>query len=195
MSFSVRVVGVDPSMNNFGIVVADVDIYSPTFDFEIVSMTLVQSGNEAKAKKTIRKNSDDLRRAKLLYDGFQQACNEAQFAFIEVPVGSQSARAMASYGMCIGVLASCPIPIIEMTPTEVKLAGTGVRTATKGEMIEAAIAAHPEGKWLTRKLRGSLEYTNANEHLADACFAIKAGLKTPEFRTATALLKAARKVA
>ncbi|MEZ6841385.1 hypothetical protein ABVN80_15055 [Acinetobacter baumannii] len=107
----------------------------------------------------------------------------------EVPVGSQSARAMASYGICIGVLSSCPLPLIQVTPTEVKLAGTGIKTATKGEMIEAAMNAHPEAKWPMRKIKGVLEPLSSNEHLADATFAIKAGLDTDEFKSAIQMLK------
>lgn len=194
-SFSVRVVGLDVSLRNFGCVIADVDIYSPNLDFEIVEMHLVSSEDGAKKAKTMRKNSDDLNRAKLLFEGLQMVCEDASFAFAEMPVGSQSARAMASYGICVGVLSSCPIPMIEVTAAEVKLAGTGIKTATKGEMIEAAVKEHPEGEWLTRKVKGEIALLAANEHLADACFAIKAGLKTMEFRTAMNMLKAARRAA
>ena len=182
-----KIVGVDPSLRNFGIVEAVLD--TDTMEFAITNMNLVESEDNAKKAKTVRKNSDDLRRASLLHTGFQDACKDAAFAFIEVPVGSQSARAMASYGICIGVLASCPIPMIQLTPTEVKLAMTNEKTATKGEMIDAAVKAHPYAKWMTRKSKGELVLLNDNEHLADAVGAITAGLKTNEFRSAVAFVK------
>ena len=192
MSNLIRVAGLDPSLRNLGIVVADVDISQPDYPFEIVRMELSQPKDEAKKAKTVRKNSDDLRRAKQLHDAFQKAISEAAFAFVEVPVGSQSARAMASYGICIGVLASCSIPMIQLSPTEVKMAGCGVKTATKEEMIEAMYAEHPNAGWLTRKLNGEKVLTGSNEHLADACAAIKAGLQTDEFRIAAAMLRNAQ---
>jgi Holliday junction resolvasome RuvABC endonuclease subunit len=183
----IKVVGCDPSLRNFGLVKATLDIES--LKFKVDDMILVESEDDAKKQKTVRKNSDDLRRARLLYEGFQDACKDASFAFVEVPVGSQSARAMASYGMCLGVLASHPIPMIQVTPTEVKKAGTGFATATKSEMIDAAVEAHPYAKWLTRKFKGELLLTGDNEHLADALFAIKAGIATAEFKGAIAMFK------
>lgn len=189
----IKVVGIDPSLRNFGIVKADLDL--TTMDFKITGMHLVESEDNAKKAKTVRKNSDDLRRARLLHEGFVEACKDASFAFIEVPVGSQSARAMASYGICIGVLAACPIAMIQVTPTEVKLAGTGIKSASKGEMIAAATDAHPYAKWLTRKSKGEMVLLADNEHLADATFAIKAGIATDEFKQAVAVLKTMRMAA
>lgn len=183
----INILGIDPSLRNFGLVNAVLD--TETMKFQIKKMNLVKSEDSAKAQKTVRKNSDDLRRSKLLYEGLQDACKEATFACVEIPVGSQTSRAMASYGICIGVLASCPIPLIQVTPTEVKLAGTMNKTATKAEMIAAAVAAHPEAQWLTRKLKGNIELVADNEHLADATFAIEAGLKTEQFKGMLTMLK------
>lgn len=183
-----KVVGVDPALRNFGIVLADLDM--ETLEFKVTDMRLVKSeGADKKTRKAVRKNSDDLNRAKLLREGFTEACKDAAMAFVEVPVGSQSARAMASYGICIGVLAACPIPMIQLTPTEVKIALANEKTATKEEMIEAAVKAHPYAKWLTRKVKGELQLLADNEHLADAVGAIAAGLKTDEFKAATAFLR------
>lgn len=182
-----NIVGVDPSLRNFGIVNAILD--TDTMTFEVTGMDLIESEDNAKKAKTVRKNSDDIRRAKLLHKGFMLACQGASFAFVEVPVGSQSARAMASYGICCGVLAACPIAMIQVTPTEVKMAGTGIRSATKGEMIDAAVAAHPKAPWLRRKLKGEMTMLASNEHLADALFAIKAGIETNEFRSAVSMFR------
>jgi Holliday junction resolvasome RuvABC endonuclease subunit len=183
----IKIVGVDPSLRNFGIVKAELDL--DTMKFKVYDMRLVTSEDNAKAAKTVRKNSDDLRRARLLHEGFVGACKDASFAFVEVPVGSQSARAMASYGICVGVLAACPIAMIQVSPAEVKMAGTGEKTATKGEMIEAAVAAHPYAPWMTRKSKGKIELLNANEHLADSIWAIEAGIATDQFKGAVAMLR------
>lgn len=82
--------------------------------------------------------------------------------------------------------------MIQVTPTEVKLAGTGIKTATKDEMIEAAIQRFPYAKWLTRKVKGEVKLMNDNEHFADAAFVISAGIATNEFKSAIAFYKTLR---
>lgn len=187
----IKIVGIDPALRNFGFAQATLDVH--TLEYTIDNLILVESENEA--GKTVRKNSDDLRRATDLFKGLEAACKGATFAIAEVPVGSQSARAMASYGMCVGVLAACPIPLIQVTPTEVKLAAVGTKTAAKEEMIEWAMAKHPGANWLMRKSKGVMVPMNDNEHLADACAAIEAGLLTAQFQQAIAMYRSMSKAA
>lgn len=182
----IKIVGIDPALRNFGFAQATLDVH--TLEYTIDNLTLVESENEA--GKTVRKNSDDLRRASDLFRGLATACKGAAFAIAEVPVGSQSARAMASYGMCVGILAACPIPLIQVTPTEVKLAAVGSKTASKEEMIQWAMERFPSANWLLRKSKGVMVPINDNEHLADACAAIEAGILTAQFQQAIAMYKA-----
>ena len=189
MSNLIKVVGIDPSLRNFGFAHAVIDI--ETFEINITHLELTQPPSIEKAlKKVVRKNSDDLRRARCLTADLRKATAEAKLAIVEIPVGSQSARAMASYGICVGVLASCDIPIIEVTPSEVKLAAVGTKTASKVEMIEWAMALHPEANWKMRKSKGVMVPTNDNEHLADAIAAIYAGAVTEQFSMAASMMKA-----
>jgi len=95
---------------------------------------------------------------------------------------------MASYGVCIGILASMKKPLIQVTPNEVKLAAVGKKTATKEQMIEWAINKYPTAPWLTRKFKGQITHVKSNEHLADATAAIHAGVKTDEFKRMLVLL-------
>lgn len=182
---TIKIVGIDPSLRNFGFAQALLNIH--TLEYTIENLILVESENEA--GKVVRKNSDDLRRASTLYNGLVRACAGASLAIAEVPVGSQSARAMASYGMCVGVLAACPVPLIQVTPAEVKLAAVGNKQAAKEEMIEWAMAKHPGANWLMRKSKGRMVPMNDNEHLADACAAIEAGLLTDQFQQAITLYR------
>jgi hypothetical protein len=185
-----KVIGIDISLSNLGIVKAELDPAALTIKVE--ELHLIETAPAEKSvKKVTRQNSLDLERAILLYEALQEHCQGHAMAFAEVPVGSQSARAMASYGICVGVLASVPIPMIQVTPTEVKLAGFGERTATKEEMIYWAAKKHPEAKWLTQTRKGELHVLNKNEHLADACAAIHAGIKTNDFKRAISFYPAA----
>jgi len=86
-------------------------------------------------------------------------------------------RAMASYGICVGVLGALRasgIPFFEVTPREVKMASVGSKVATKEAMINWARQTHPEAGWPKAAAKA--------EHMADATAAIHAGLRTNEFK-------------
>lgn len=181
-----KLIGIDPSLRNFGYASALYD--TDTGEVEIVELNLVESKPADKStKKKIRQNCLDLEDAKEQQRGMIAYASGHQLAIAEVPVGSQSARSMASYGICVGVLSSCPVPLIPVSPTEVKKAGHGASSATKEEQIEWAVTKHPEANWLRVKKTGNL--LGKNEHMADAVAAIYAGIRTPEFQQAVALMK------
>lgn len=187
----IKVIGIDPALRNFGFAHAVVDVDSGEVTIEKLVLAETASANK-KTAKVVRKNSDDLNRAQILHDALVYECSNASFAFVEVPVGSQNARSMASYGICIGVLTACPIPMIQLTPAEVKMVATGDKQAAKEEMVQWATNLHPEANWLTRKLKGKIVPLADNEHLADAVAAVYAGLQTDQFKQAMALLKSVK---
>ena len=169
-------------MRNWGIAVGTYDLETKQLTIEHVAVTCP----ELSKGKQVRQNSLDLESAFQLYQGAITAAEGAQAVFVEVPVGSQSARAMASYGLCVGVLGALRangIPFFEVTPTEVKLAGAGKKTATKQDMIQWAVATHPEANWPTYKQNGTTMISEAKaEHQADAVAAIYAGLSCNSFK-------------
>lgn len=175
-------VGQDPSLRNWGLAVGTYDLDSKQLTIERLELT----NPELSKGKQVRQNSLDLEAGYQLYKGAVTAAEGAHAVFVEVPVGSQSARAMASYGVCVGVLGALRangIPFFEVTPTEVKLAGAGTKTATKQEMISWAMTAHPEANWPTYKQKGSIVVSEAKaEHMADAIAAIYAGLSSNTFQ-------------
>lgn len=190
MARLLRVASLDPSLNNFGMIKGTIDLDSPNFDLIIEDMQLTETDSDKANKKVVRKNSDDLTRAIKLTRAVNAFVEDVSMVFVEVPVGSQSARAMASYGICIGVLSSIRKPLIQVTPTEVKVAVTGSKTASKEEMIAWATNAYPDAPWLTTKRNGKLVLTNKNEHLADAVAAVHAGIVSDPFIQAIAILGA-----
>lgn len=179
---TIKVVGQDPSLRNWGLAVGTLNLATKRLTIELLHVT----NPELAKSKQVRQNSQDLESAFQLYQGAITAAEGAQAVFVEVPVGSQSARAMASYGICVGVLGALRangIPFFEVTPTEVKLAGPGNKTASKQEMIRWAMAAHPEANWPTYKQNGIMTVSEAKaEHMADAVAAIYAGLACNAFK-------------
>jgi len=180
---AIKVVGLDPSLRNWGVVVGSMVPGVPA-SLQINSLNVL---NPLLSKgKQVRQNSLDLESAKQLAEGTLKALQGAQMVFVEVPVGSQSARAMASYGICVGILGALRgmrIPLIEVSPSEVKLAATGKSTATKREMIQWAMKKHPEANWPMYKERGVQVVSEAKaEHMADAIGAIYAGLSCNSYQ-------------
>lgn len=186
-----RVAGIDPALRNFGLVKGYIDISNPSFEFVVEDLLLVSTEVDNETKKTVRKNSHDLVRAKMLHKGVHQFIKDVNMVFTEMPVGSQNARAMASYGVSIGVLASIQKPLIQVLPDEVKIAAVGNKNASKKDMIAWATSAYPDAPWLKRKHNGEMVIQEKNEHLADAVAVVNAGILTDQFLQAVSILAVA----
>lgn len=179
-----KVLGLDPSLNNWGIAAGTYD--TATKRLTIKHVNVIQRLKDD--SKRVRQNSKDLAAAQAILKGLQPYLVEKPVIFAEVPIGSQSARAMASYGICVGILGAIRAmgtPFFEVTPTEVKLAATGDKNATKADMIAYGLREHPEANW-PRKRDGSVTAGSA-EHMADACAAILAGVAGNEFQQLAAM--------
>ena len=179
----IKVVGFDPSLRNWGIAQGTI-YFDPLSRLHIDHLNLINP--DLPKGKQVRQNSIDLEAAKQLCAGALEAAKGAQAIFVEVPMGSQSARAMASYGICVGVLGALRatgIPFFEVTPTEVKLASTGSKTSSKRDMIKWAMNQHHEANWPMYKEHGQSIVSEAKaEHMADAIGAIYAGVHTSDFQ-------------
>ncbi len=177
-----KVIGFDPSMSNWGIAEAFYNTSTGVITVEKLSTI----SPVVDTYKTVRKNNQDIDRARQLSDAAIAACKGAVAVFVEVPVGSQTARAAVSYGLCIGILGALQqqgISFFELTAKEVKLAGAGSVTATKKEMIQWAVAAHPEAPWPYHTRAGKQLVTESMaEHQADAVAAIHAGIASQPFK-------------
>ena len=179
----------DPSLRNWGMAKGTINMSIGALLLEHVEVIqpVLPTG------KQVRQNSSDLEAAYQITAGALAYAKGAQAIFVEVPVGSQSARAMASYGVCVGILGALRatgIPFFEVTPTEVKLAACNTKTATKAEMIAWAMKQHPEAPWPTYKQNGELLVSEAKaEHMADATGAIYAGVRTNSFKQTLHLLQ------
>jgi Holliday junction resolvasome RuvABC endonuclease subunit len=190
MNQQIRIIGLDPSMRNFGMAIADYSI--TTGKLSVTHLEIAQT--EKNQDKQVRRNSDDLARAQSIVQEIKRviALYKPTLAMAEVPVGAQNARAAFSNGLCCGLLAAVPVPIIQVTPTEVKVSAVGSKTASKDAMIQWAVGQWPVAPWMTRKLKGEIVLMADNEHLADACGAINAGILTAQFAQAVAMMESMR---
>lgn len=187
----IQVVGFDPSMNNWGIA-------KGTFDPQTKAIQIHDLGTvspDLPTGKQVRQNSKELESARQLTKAAVAALQSAQATFVEVPVGSQSARAAVSYGLCCGVLGALReggFPFFEVTANEVKIIATGKRTATKREMIAWASTMHPDAPWPRYKKNGVVLISEGTaEHMADAVAAIYAGVTSNAFLQTLPFMRAA----
>lgn len=173
--------GLDPSLSNIGASKMEL-----TFNQEgkIVAHKLISvaiSQTHPDKKKSRRKNEEDRARAVIHHEFLKDYLKDVDIVFCELPVGSQSARPMASYGICIGITAAIELPFFVVAPTDLKLAACRNKQATKEDMISWAIRKFPNANWLQGK---SASVLKKNEHIADSLAAIVAGVKTEQFKQA-----------
>lgn len=164
-------------MRHWGIAEGLLDLETGYLD--LTNLSIVEP-KEQKSKQ-VRTNSIDMTIAEQLYEAAFPAAKRAKAIFVEVPVGSQSASGMKAYGMCVGVLGSMRvngIQLIEVTAQEVKFALSGLKLATKEQMIAAGVSLYPNANW--PRHRGVV--VARAEHCADAVGAIHAGVNTPVFQ-------------
>ena len=182
------VVGFDPSLRNWGVAVGS--LHPVTGHFTLLYLDVIQP--VLPEGKSIRQNSLDLEAAKQLYAGAYKYAKYAHAIFVEVPVGSQSARAMAGYAICVGVLGSLRsngIPFFELNPNQIKQV-TGIKNATKKQMINWAVDLYPDSNWPRYVKKGITFISESNaEHMADAVAAIHAGCGSNDFKQYLTLKK------
>lgn len=180
----IPVLGMDPSLSNWGLASAQLCLETGILDTPRLDLVRPKK----MAGKQVRVNSNDLHRSARLAEAVFEAATQAKAIFVEVPVGSQSARAMASYGICVGILGSLRakgIQFIEVTPSEVKETFTGDKNASKQMMIAKALELYPDANFPMNKGK----VANTAEHVADAIASIHAGVQTPTFQNLMTLFK------
>jgi len=181
----IPVLGMDPSLRHWGLAESNLDLATGILTTPIGSI-IEPKDMEG---KQVRQNSKDLWLAEQLASPVIEFARKAKCIFVEVPVGSQSARAMASYGITVGILGavrSLGIPLIEVTATENKKVFAGNSIATKQQMIQAAMEHYP-GLSLPC-FRGNVQ--DKAEHIADAIASIHSGVRTPLFKNLMRLFEA-----
>jgi Holliday junction resolvasome RuvABC endonuclease subunit len=185
----IAVVGFDPSLRNWGVAKGTLYLQSMIITIErldVIRPVITQG-------KKVKNNFKDLEAGEQLAKGAWEHTEHAQAVFVEVPHGSQSARASVGYGVCIGVLGALRtsgVPFYDVSEAEVKQATTGDREAKKEDTIAWAMKQHPEAPWpIQNHLGESIVVASKAEHMADAIGAIYAGIASKAFQQALNLLK------
>ena len=183
---SVRIVGFDPALANWGAAIAE-------YDIETGDLNLVEIGLE-KTKKTKKrtKGLDIYERSRQLNRFVRKFADRGDFVFSELPVGSQSASAAWGLSAAVATLASISKPVEFVTVKQVKEV-VGLDMPEKAEMIAWAMNNYPDADWHMRKYKGEMVPMNDNEHMADAVAVIHAGLQTKAWDSFIASLQVSQR--
>ncbi len=165
--------GLDPSLSNFGMVKGSFN--GDTFLPEDIKLVTTSEDSSLQYQ-----NQRDLKRAVQLREAMLQFFDGVDTVYVEMPVGSQSARASVSYGVCVGILASLGLRLVRVSARDVKIIATNDPKASKQDMINWAYNKYPDLPWITKIRNGTKSLTNANEHVSDAIGAVLAGLQNEQ---------------
>ena len=194
---TIRMLGLDPSLTSTGWSVLEID----TETREIVNVIAMGTIKTAPTKnKKQRKSSDDLDRARTIIMNLRDVIKEydIKLAASEVPAGAQSAKAARAFGIVVGLLASLPVPMFEVTPRQVKMATCDSAVADKEDIMRWALTVTlgtpVHGKWKVGakndfeiELRGKY-MAKTMEHQADSIAVGHTAAKGDEFANLAGML-------
>jgi len=195
MVSKLMVLGVDPGLALTGFAIAEVNVQTGTIA-KVREVGVLKT--EKNPHRIVRKTSDDLARARLQADRLRALMDKHHIDVIACEMATTTPYTLPtfSFGVMIGIVAALAKPVIEVLPSEVKIAATGTRNATKQEIIHWAVKLTSRQRldWPTSNRRNQLgllyqgsSVTLAAEHPADALAAIQAALLTEQFRLACAM--------
>ena len=152
-----RILGIDPSLNNFGIALGTIK----KGKLSINHINLCQTRKNEFSKIV---GIDDVLRANKIINFVSPYLNKVDVVIAEIPTGSQSARSARTSGICLGILGMIN-DLYSVSPNDVKKI---VGKNDKKEIIKWATLLHPLLQWTGQ---------NKDEHCADAIAVIYAGIK------------------
>ncbi|RYF46803.1 MAG: hypothetical protein EOO38_13390 [Cytophagaceae bacterium] len=189
-----RMLGLDPGLTNTGFAVADVDMDQRKIK-RVIDLGLLKT--ERNILLSVRRTSDDLRRAQEIYQALHRIASDLKVDVIAVEMVTTTPyrRPNISFGVMIGVVAGLQLPVFEVLPYEAKAAAVGKRDATKKDMVHWALKTCGEHvTWPTSAksnkwglMHDGSFVTLQAEHQADALAMIHGALHTEQFRLSAAL--------
>jgi len=172
-----NMVAIDVGFASMGVVVLCIRAHA----YDLVYKEVISTKPSPK-KLNIRSADDNIRRCREITRSVRRILDEydAEVVVLEMPsMGSKSAKAMRAMGLASGIIATLDvvygdIPFLYATPSNVKVAMTGNKTASKEEVQVIA----------EEKIPGILEGVNKTqrEHIADALGAAVAVEDDPVIR-------------
>lgn len=167
MKTQLNVAGLDPSLRNFGVVLGTINA-DCLDELIITGMKVLHTKNEPHKFK----NVSDLNSLPDLINDLWDLVSDVHVIFVELPIGSQTSRAMYSYGVCIALVALLQSQgkLVIVTRENQRKALLGVDKVTKQDMIDWVNDTYPNNPHFN-----SLKNAE-REHAADALASVHVGI-------------------
>jgi Holliday junction resolvasome RuvABC endonuclease subunit len=176
---STRVLGIDPGFASVGVAVVELE---PSLE-KVLHLAVIRTEKSA-LKREVRASDDNLRRARLIYEGLIAMCelHSVRVLCIESMSFPRNAGAASKVAMTWGVIAAIAthlrIPVVQASPQEVKKCVCGSKNASKEE-VEAALRKAYSIEDLAEGVLFSQK-----EHVFDALAVVKCCLDSEVLRMA-----------
>lgn len=174
MSRGVRVLGVDPGLANLGLAVLRLSSSSRSGTVEL--LRALKTKPPQKRRRLLQADAD-ADRLRYLLGCIRETMEEHRPAVVvyEAPVGGRSARGVKSLAYVVGSLVTLcderSLPLLSVSPTDVKVEATGIRNASKEAVVEAMRKRFPSDCWAD-------VLPSAVDHAADALAAAASALRS-----------------
>lgn len=174
------VLGFDPGLAHFGWCVAE--LATPT-DAPVILRMGVWKTKKADKKSNVRASADTGRRAAEICGplaALVKAANPSALlleAFSATRNASAAAKTARAFGVIDAIAHQYTLPMFEVSPQAIKLATTGIKSASK-TAVEAAIRPLCTDEALATLPRAK----GVHEHIFDAGGAVVTAMALPEFR-------------
>ena len=194
MTKSVLVLGLDPGLAKMGVVLIEL-----TTDQVILRKAAVIRTEKSDKKVKVLATEDNLRRSCEIYrtlKTFASVGNRyAQVICTESMSWPRSAGAAAKVALAWGTVAALAVeldvPVVQVSPMELKNRITGVKTATKRQVegiLRARFGADVAATGIDRHYRDGGVASTLQEHIWDAAGAVIASLDGEVLRMARSML-------
>lgn len=167
-----RILGIDPGFANMGYAIATYTSDSLVQRLVVREMGVIRT---TKSTRMITASRDNARRTKMLFERLRELAENCDCICMEsmsFPRSASTAGKLSAGSAAVACVASLyALPIEENLPTDIKLAVTGSKKASKSKMAEELLAIFPE---CIAHLEGIP--ASRQEHPLDALGAIVAAL-------------------
>lgn len=177
-----HVVGLDISFRSTGVVSVTIGDDNSA----LLSSCFVIETEKNSTSEKVSATVDNIRRAQKIYRELHEFLSEAKPDVIVVesqswPRNSSSALKMAlAWGAIAPLLEG--IPLIEVSPQDIKMLATGSRSASKQDVQKGVLNLVPSSAWVKQVVASQIRTEGLQEHCYDALGAVLAAQRTEKYQ-------------
>ena len=177
-----HLIGLDIAFTNTGMV----SVHIGDDNEPILNSCMVIETSKNETSERVSSTLDNLQRAQKIHAAIKEMFDEARPDLVVVesmswPRNASSATKMAmSWGAIAPLLGE--IPIIEVSPQDIKLVVAGSKSASKEQVQHGVLHLIPSSAWVRDVVETQIRKASLREHCYDALGAVLAAQRTEKYR-------------